>query len=355
MREDKGMSKKQKGTVLKAILLMALTVLCLVGCTSTDKESVAVTEEENDKIQIGLSMDSYLIERWQRDRDVFVSKVQELGAEVNVQNANGVVEEQISQIEYFIEKNVDVIVIVAIDGNTLTEVVEKAKKSGIKVIAYDRLIHNADVDLYISFDNEKVGSLMATYLKKAVGNDATLIRILGSPADSNVEMADNGFNSVIEDTNITVDIKEYADGWLAETGYTVTSDYLAAGKVPHGIMCGNDGIAAQAIKALSENRLAGSVYVVGQDADLDACQRIVEGTQYMTVYKQIETLAQTAAEIAVYMAEGKEHETEDMINDGTFDVPYEKLEPIAVTKENMDEVIIGKYHQKSDVYLNVQE
>ncbi|MBE5853068.1 MAG: sugar ABC transporter substrate-binding protein [Lachnospiraceae bacterium] len=349
------MSKKRKGAVLRGMLLVTLVSLCLVACAPMDKESIAVTEEENDKIQIGFSMDSFLIERWQRDRDVFVSKAQELGAEVNVQNANGVVEEQISQIEYFIEKEVDVIVIVPIDGDTLTEVVEKAKKSGIKVIAYDRLIHNADVDLYISFDNEKVGSLMATYLKQAIGGGGTLIRILGSPADSNVEMADNGFNSVIEGTNITVDVKEYADGWLAETGYNVTSDYLATGKVPHGIMCGNDGIAAQAIKALSENRLAGSVYVVGQDADLDACQRIVEGTQYMTVYKPIETLAQTAAEIAVSMAEGEVHETDAMIHDGTFEVPYEKLEPIAVTKENMDEVIIGKYHQKSDVYLNVQE
>ena len=217
MRKDNDMRRKRKGTKLNVVLVMTLVSLCLAACAPTDKESVAVTEEESEKIQIGFSMDSFLIERWQRDRDVFVSKAQELGAEVNVQNANGVVEEQISQIEYFIEKNVDVIVVVAIDGDTLTEVVEKAKKSGIKVIAYDRLIHNADVDLYISFDNEKVGSLMATYLKKAVGNDATLIRILGSPADSNVEMADNGFNSVIEDTNITVDVKEYADGWLAET------------------------------------------------------------------------------------------------------------------------------------------
>lgn len=353
MKKRNAKGRKQK-IGLVTILAILLTC-CLTACATSDKEEVEITEEESDKIQIGFSMDSYLIERWQRDRDVFVSKARELDAEVNMQNANGVIEEQISQIEYFIEKDVDVIVIVAIDADALTEVVAKAKKEGIKVIAYDRLINNANVDLYISFDNEKVGSLMATYLKEAVGNEGTLIRILGSPTDSNVEMADNGFNRVIKDTNITIDLKEYADGWLAETGYTVTSDYLATGKVPDGIMCGNDGVAAQAIKALSENRLAGSVYVVGQDADLDACQRIVEGTQYMTVYKPIETLAQTAAEIAVSMAEGKVHETEDMINDGTYDVPYEKLEPIAVTKENMDEVIIGKYHQKNDVYLNVQE
>lgn len=339
--------------ILCGILVFANLLLC-TACGSERKESHTVETKANDKIQIGLSVDSFLIERWQRDRDLFVSKAQELGAEVNTQNANGDVKEQVSQIEYFIEKNMDVIVIVAIDADALTEVVTKAKRAGIKVIAYDRLIRNADVDLYISFDNEKVGALMAEYLLKAVGNNGSIIRINGSPTDNNVQMVDAGFESILKATNIKVDTEAYADGWLAETGFTVTSEYLANGKTPMGIMCGNDGIAAQAIRALSESRLAGEVYVVGQDADLDACQRIVEGTQGMTVYKPVENLAQKAAQLAVQLAGGESLQTEDMIFDGTYDVPYEKLEPVAVTKENMDEVIIGKYHQKEEVYLNVQ-
>lgn len=343
----------KRWTVL--LLTAALTASLCCGCASQTKENHVEEEEESDTIQIGLSMDSFIIERWQRDRDLFVSKAQELGAEVNVQNANGIVEEQISQIEYFIEKKVDVIVIVAIDGDALGEVVAKAKKADIKIIAYDRLIRNADVDLYISFDNEKVGSLMGAYLREAVGENGTLIRINGSPTDNNVKMVTEGFDKMMQDTNIRVDMTGYADGWLAEIGFQLTNDYLARGKVPDGIMCGNDDIATQVVKALSENRLAGEVYVVGQDADLAACQRIVEGTQYMTVYKPVETLAQRAAEMAVGMAKGETCQTGFTIHDGTYDVPYEKLEPIAVTKENMDEVIIGKYHQKSDVYLNVQE
>ncbi len=335
------------------MLFVAAALLCS-GCGQDAKED-KVAEEESDAIQIGFSMDSFLIERWQRDRDIFVSKAQELGAEVNVQNANGEVDKQISQIEYFIEKKVDVIVIVAIDGNALSEVVEKAKRAGIKVIAYDRLILNADVDLYITFDNEKVGYLMGTYLRKAVGENGTIIRINGSPTDNNVTMVGEGFTKAIQDSDITVDAIGYADGWLAEEGFRFTSEYLSEGKVPDGIMCGNDDIATQVVKALSENRLAGQVCVVGQDAELAACQRIVEDTQYMTVYKPIELLAQRAAEVAVMMANGENLETDSTIYDGTYDVPCEYLEPIAVTKENMDEVIIGKYHQKSDVYLNVQD
>lgn len=339
--------------LLLGLLMVILTVVSLGGCGQAVREN-DMEEEESDAIQIGFSMDSFLIERWQRDRDLFVSKAQELGAEVNVQNANGEVGRQISQIEYFIEKEMDVIVIVAIDGETLTDVVEKAKRAGIKVIAYDRLILNADVDLYISFDNEKVGTLMGEYLREALGDEGTIICINGSPADNNVTLVSGAFMKALQGSDIKVDRIGYADNWLAEIGFDFVSEYLAEDKVPDAIMCGNDDIATQVVKALSENRLAGQVYVTGQDADLIACQRIVEGTQYMTVYKPLELLAQSAAEMAVAMAKGEVPETGATIHNGAYDVPFEKLEPVAVTKENMDEVIIGKYHQKNDVYLNVQ-
>ena len=168
-------------------------------------------------------------------------------------------------------------------------------------------------------------------------------------------MVQAGFEKALKDTNINIDHAEYSDNWVAENGFTVTSNYLASGKVPDAIMCGNDNLAANAIRALIEKRLAGEVCVVGQDADLEACQRIVEGTQYMTVYKPVEKLAKSAAEAAVALAKNEPLNTTDTINDGTYDIPYEKLEPIAVTAENMDEVITGKYHQRSEIYLNVKE
>ena len=326
----------------------------LTACAAPDNTSSVEAEEKNDSIQIGLSIDSLVIERWTKERDLFVSKAQELGAEVNVQNANGVVEEQIKQIEYFIEKKMDVIVVISIDDEALLDVISKAKKAGIKIIAYDRLIRNANVDLYLSIDNEKVGELMAKAIVDQIGREGTIVQVKGSPTDYNVQMVQDGFEKVIGTTNIIIDEAAYSDNWVAENGFVVTDKYLSKGKVPDAIMCGNDNLAANAIKSLLEHRLAGKVCVVGQDADLEACQRIVEGTQYMTVYKPVENLAKEAAVMAVDMANDVPLELKETLNDGSFDVPYRKLDPIAVTKNNMDDVITGKYHQRSEIYLNVE-
>lgn len=336
------------------IITAALMAFCLTGCSEAATGNVEKPVSKNDMIQIGLSIDSLLIERWSRERDLFVSKAQELGAEVNVQNANGIVEEQIKQIKYFIDKQMDVIVVIAIDDIALRDTIAEAKKAGVKVIAYDRPIRNANADLYLSVDNEKVGELMAEYIKKKIGNEGNIIQVKGSPTDYNVQMVQNGFERILSTTDIKIDYAEYSNGWVAENGFTVTDEYLKTGKIPDAIMCGNDNLAAHAIRALIEKRLGGKVCVVGQDADLEACQRIVEGTQYMTVYKPVEKLAIKAAERAVDMANGVPLGLKDTFNDGTYDVPYEKLDPIAVTKENMDEVITGKYHQKNEIYLNVK-
>ena len=343
------MGKKLLAVVMGVVMLIGAT-----GCNAPKPAHTEVVQEKDDSIQIGLSIDSFVIERWQRERDLFVSKAQELGAEVNVQNANGEVEEQIKQIEYFIEKGVDVIVIIPIDDLALKNVVAKAKKAGIKVMAYDRLMRDSNVDLYISIDSVKVGELMAQGIIDEIGNTGKIIQIKGSPTDYNVQLVQQGFESVLSTTKIVIDKEESADNWVAEMGFTVTGDYLESGKRPAAIMCGNDSIASQAIRALAENRLGGQVCVVGQDADLEACQHIVEGTQYMTVFKPVEKLARRAAQMAVQMAKDEPLNVKETINDGTYDVPYEKFEPIAVTKENMDTVITGKYHQENEIYLNVQ-
>lgn len=340
-------------------LFLAVSLCLLSGCGEHAGPQAALEEEQTDGIQIGITFDSFVIERWQRDRDVFVSAAQELGAEVNVQNANGDMQEQIDQIDYFIEKKMDVIVVVMVaseaDPTGLINAVGRAQKAGIPVVAYDRLILNADVDLYISFDNGQVGRLMAEHMREHLENGGDILQICGPMADYNVPQVMEGFAEVLEGSSLKITQTEHAEGWLGETGFAVTSSYLGACAAPAGIMCGNDSIAGNAIRALSERRLAGGICVVGQDADLDACQRIVEGTQCMTVYKPVEKLARRAAEMAVSLADGEPVVTTETMNDGTYDVAYERLEPIAVTRENMDEVITGKYHEESDIYLNVRK
>lgn len=338
--------------------LVCLVLSVLTGCGEKPRQPAGGPSVQEEGTKIGITFDSFVIERWQRDRDVFVSTAQELGAEVNVQNANGDLQEQIAQIDYFIKKKVDVIVIVMVaseeDTGNFLAAVERAQRAGIPVIAYDRLILNADVDLYISFDNVQVGRLMGKHMREHLGGNGQILQICGPLADYNVPQIMDGFSEVLEGSDMEIALTEHAEGWHAETGFTVTSSYLGDGLVPDGIMCGNDSIAGYAIRALSEQRLAGNVCVVGQDADLDACQRIVEGTQCMTVYKPVEKLARRAAELAVLLASGGgQLQVEETIHDGTYDVPYERLEPYAVTKENMDEIITGKYHEEDDIYLNV--
>ncbi len=338
------------------LALLLAGVLLLSGCGTAEPAGETQQTTDEEKLQIGITFDSFIIERWQRERDVFVAAAQELGAEVNVQNANGSLEEQINQIEYFIKKKVDAIVIVQVasEGADLKSAVGDARRAGIPVIAYDRQILNANADLYISFDNEKVGELMGEHMREHLEESGQILQICGPLADNNVSEIMKGFETAIDGTDLSITLTEYAPSWRAETGFSVTSSYLGAMSAPDGIMCGNDSIAGQAVRALSEHRLAGSVCIVGQDADLDACQRIVEGTQCMTVYKPVEKLARRAAQLAVQLARGEEISVNSTISDGTNEILYECLEPIAVTKDNMDEVITGKYHERSEIYLNVK-
>ncbi|WP_029323531.1 sugar ABC transporter substrate-binding protein [Butyrivibrio sp. AE3004] len=352
------MKTKRKGLFISVLLIITILLTCLSGCEKEEKSQNSPGKEDDKKIQIGMTFDSFVIERWQRDRDVFVSMAKELGAEVNIQNANGDVAEQKKQIEYFIKKGMDVIVIVCIDSPSIKANIKKARDAGIKVIAYDRLISDSEVDLYISFDNRMVGELMGQALVDSGLRNGEVIMLNGSVNDNNVPMVSEGFTAVMEESDNEIIDTFYADSWKAELAGDYIYNNMSKVLKCDAIMCGNDDLASRVVTALSEKRLAGKIMVVGQDADLEACQRIVEGTQLMTVYKPIEKLAQRAAECAVKMAKGEEIEAGDneltTIDVEGHEIPYLKINPVSVTAENMDDVIIKSgFHIKEDVYLNV--
>ncbi|NLE26396.1 MAG: sugar ABC transporter substrate-binding protein [Clostridiaceae bacterium] len=341
-----------------SLLITCIFVLLNTGCQ--ERDNIINTNEgssDNDGIKIGFSMGTLQEERWQRDRDIFVARAQELGAEVIVLNAYNDNEEQIKQTGYLIEQGIDILVIIPHDAEKSAEMVHMAKKAGIKVISYDRLIKNAGTDLYISFDNVGVGELMASQLVKAVPTGNYVI-LKGAPTDNNSTMFYEGYMNILNDYVKSGDIKIVAEiwakDWAREDAFQCVEETLEKGIEINGIIAGNDGLAAAAIEALSENRLAGKVAVVGHDADLSACQRVVEGTQLMTVYKPIEKIAKAAAEAAIKMAGGQELMVLDRINDGKYDVPYLMIEPIPVTIENMQSTIIkDSFHRMEDIYINI--
>lgn len=341
-------------------------VICMMLCftmllTACGGESVGLSVVENPgeaaKIQIGMSFDSFVIERWQRDRDVFVSTAKALGAEVNVQNANGNIEEQRKQIEYFIEKGMDAIVIICIDSYGLSDVISKAHQAGIKVIAYDRSI-DADIDLYISFDNSAVGRLMGDAIAANIKENGKVIMLGGSTTDSNVPFVENAFRECMEKNNITILDSMHCENWTAELAAEYLYGHEELMNEADAIMCGNDNIAGQVINVLSEKRLAGEKLVTGQDADLEACQRLVEDTQLMTVYKPVVTLAKRAAECTIELVRNDKLEGSDLssFTVGEHQIPYIGMDPIAVEKSTVDDVIIASgFHMREDVYLNVPD
>lgn len=332
---------------LKPLAAFGLAIVLLTGCGN---------HETSNKIKIGLSLDTLKEERWQHDRDLFVAKCKALGADVLVQAANSDDALQNSQAENLLTEGVNVLVVVPHNGKSAATIVESAHKAGVPVLAYDRLINDCDLDLYVSFDNVKVGEMQADYLVKhqPKGN---YVLIGGAPTDHNALMFRQGQMNILKPYVDRGDIKVVADQWATDwqpvEALKITENALTKNnnKVD-AVLVSNDGTAGGAIQALTEQNLAGKVWVSGQDADLAACQRIVAGTQSMTVYKPIRKLAEKAAELAVAMAQKQPlMDKTSTVNNGKKEVPSILLEPIEVDKANLDATIIADgYQNKEDVY-----
>ena len=338
--------------------MRSIISLVLVAISLNSGLSLAVDAK---KIKIGFSMDTLKEERWQRDRDMFVAKAKELGADVLVQAANGNASMQISQAENLLTQNVDVLVVVPANAVTAAAIVDKAHKAGKKVISYDRLIKNADVDLYISFDNEEVGRMQAKYLVERAPK-GNYVLIGGSPTDNNAKMFRDGqmqvLKPLVDKGDIKIVVDQWAKDWQASEALKHTENALTRAKNDiQAVVASNDGTAGGVIAALSQQKLAGKVIVSGMDADLAACQRVADGSQAMTVYKPIKVIADKAAELAVSVAKNETLKGDlRKVNNAKKDVDSILLKPIQVDKANLDATVIKDgFHNKVDVYKNVKK
>jgi D-xylose transport system substrate-binding protein len=340
---------------LAGILLLALALasaLAFSGCGPRRHRRDATKPPV-----IGFSLDSLVVERWQRDIAIFTKAAKDLGAELILRVADQDAGVQESQVKELVDLGIDVLVIVPNDADKLSSVVQAVKAKGIPVLSYDRLVRKAGVDLYVSFDNEKVGSLMSGALVKAVPAGGYII-INGAKSDNNANLINRGIHSVIDPEaasgRIHVISEIWPSSWDSEEVKVDLEAVLARDRGVEAVIAGNDMLAEAAINVLTENGLIRGVRVSGQDAELSACQRIAEGTQYATIYKPIDRLALKAAAFAVMLAKGEKIETDATIDDGLVKVPYVRLDPILVTRELLDSTVIKDgFHLKTDVYRNV--
>ncbi|APA70751.1 sugar ABC transporter substrate-binding protein [Janthinobacterium sp. 1_2014MBL_MicDiv] len=313
--------------------------------------SAALADAKNPKI--GFSIDDLRVERWTRDRDFFIAAAEKQGAKVFVQSADASEQRQISQIENLISRGVDVLVIVPFNATVLNNTVKEAKKAGIKVLSYDRLILNADIDAYISFDNEKVGEMQAEGVVK-LQPKGNYYLLGGAPTDNNAKMLREGQLKVLKPYIDKGDIKvvgqQWVKDWSASEALSIVENALTANNNKiDAIVASNDGTAGGAIQALAAQKLAGKVPVSGQDADLAAVKRVIAGTQAMTVYKPLKTIAAEAARLAVQLARNEKPAYNSSYDNGLKKVSTVLLKPTPLTKANVNILVDDGFYTKAQL------
>ena len=331
-------------TKLKAVAAIAGAVMAL-------SSGFAHADAKNPKI--GFSIDDLRVERWTRDRDFFNAEAEKLGAKVFVQSADASEQRQIAQIENLISRGVDVLVIVPYNATVLNNAIREAKKAKIKVVSYDRLILNSDIDAYISFDNVKVGELQADAVTK-LKPKGNYYLLGGAPTDNNAKMLREGqmkvLQPLVDKGDIKIVGKQWVKDWSAAEAMTIVENALTAnGNKIDAIVASNDGTAGGAIQALTAQKLGGKVPVSGQDADLAAVKRVISGTQAMTVYKPLKLIASEAAKLAVQLVRNEKPAYNAVYENGMKKVDTILLKPIPLTKANVNVLVDDGFYTKAQL------
>ncbi len=324
----------------KRALVLAAALGGLILCNSP-----LWAQSAGKQVVVGALFD-HLRERWARDRIAIVNEGAKQNAKVLVKSAESNDDLQIQQAKELLDQGAKILLVVPHNLKKAGEIVNLAHARGAKVIAYDRIIRDCDLDFYVSFDNEKVGELQANYaLAQAPTGNYVLLG--GSPADFNAVTIRKGQLKALEPAakagKIKIGFDQYTADWKRdnarinmETAFKTLNGSVAA------VLCGNDILAGGAVSVLEAKGMAGKVVVVAQDAELEALQRIVKGAQAMTIYKPIPKLAAAAMEVAVKAGQGEK--INDLINktvnNGFKEVPAILLEPMAVDKNNLEQTVI---------------
>ena len=345
-------SLRRTATAVAAASTMTLALGACGGLGVTGDSSEASPTKGND-VTVGLLLPETANTRYDKfDYPIIKKKVESLTSrqgKVVYRNADADAKKQAEQLQQMVDDQVDVILLDAVDAHAIAGGVQKAKDAGIPVIAYDRLAEGP-IDAYVSFDNELVGEVQARSLLEAMGDvDSSdkIVMMNGSLTDPNAKQFKSGALSELKGT---VDIAKSYDtkDWKpenAQVNMTEALNEIGVGTIK-GVYSANDGMASGVIKALEAAGVTQLPPITGQDAELDAVQRILTGEQYMSVYKSYPHEAESAAEMAVAKVQGKDIQfdslTQDQVDSPTHqDIPALLVPVSALTKSNIDKTVLA--------------
>jgi len=360
---------------------MVLLVSCLfAGCSGSTKDTTAAgstaadttTAEEGSTdaaggseksiadIKVGVSFSQLAQERLLYEKELMEAYAKEKGFTLYVQGADGDEATQMSQCENLVANGIDVLVLHPVNGYTASEIAKMAHEADVKVLIYDTLVLDCDLDFYVSFDLVECGRAYAQYCVDQVPSGNYLV-LNGDATWYATAAQKQGIYEVlqpyIDDGSINVIADYNCEGFNTDVAMGYTESALTANQNDiDAIVCIYDGMSQGAIAALEDQGMAGTVPITGQDAELAACQRIVEGTQSMTVYKPVSKLAKLAMDAALSLAQGQMPESNGTTNNGYGDIPSYFPDFHIVTKENMyDTVIADGFHTEEEIYANIPE
>jgi len=305
--------------------------------------------------------DSASSARWEgADRPLLKQAFDAAGIESDIQNAGGDVNKFQSIADGMISSGVKALLIVNLDSDSGAAVIKKANDAGIPVIDYDRLTLGGGATYYVSFDNVKVGTAIGEGLVKGMKADGKtsgpVVLLNGSPTDNNATLFKQGYEKVIKDAGYSVAADQAVKDWDNQQALTDFEQIYTKTKGNFvGVASANDGLAGSVIAVLAKNKVAGKIPVTGQDATDEGLQRILLGTQYVTVYKAIKKEADAASALAIKIVQGDKAGADALatgkVTDTKLskDVPSVLLEPQAIYKDSVKDVIADGFTTKEKV------
>ena len=333
---------------------LTMAVLLVTMLVSSD------TVAAGQKIRVGVALPTQSEERWVRDKVAMEAEAERLGIDLRVQIARNDQMMQNNQVEQLLAQDIKVLLITPHDAEAAAVACSAAQKDGVKVLCYSRIAKGGPVDAFITFDLEGIGRQQAEWLVQHCPKGNYVI-LSGSPTDANSKVFYDGSMKVlqpyIDRGDIKVVMNQPVVDWapinaqkLVENALTLANNNIDA------ILCPNDGTAGGAAAALEAQGLASKVFTTGQDAEMAAAQRIVRGTQGMSVFMDTRDLATAAIGLALRMAKGEDVSAEAkgvFFDNGFAKIPTIYLPTTPVDKTNIDKILIeGGYHKREEIYGN---